>query len=58
MIIVLFCEGLMIGISPQLWQRTMRQLAEQPPEKLRKLGLSMVVAAIILLLIIMYGSQL
>lgn len=52
LIIILFCEGLMLGINPELWQRTMRQMTNLPPTNLRKIGLSMISVAFILLILI------
>lgn len=50
LIIVLFFEGAMIGIAPEAWKRTMRQLIELPSSALRRTGLSMAFVALLLLI--------
>lgn len=50
-VIVLFFEGAMIGIAPDAWKRTMRQLLELPSSTLRKVGIAMALVALVLLLI-------
>ncbi|MBV7434204.1 DUF2065 domain-containing protein [Cardiobacteriaceae bacterium TAE3-ERU3] len=50
MVIVLFFEGAMIGIAPDTWKRSMRQLTEMPSATLRKIGLTMAAVAVAILL--------
>lgn len=50
-VIVLFFEGAVIGIAPDAWKRTMRQLIELPSSSLRKMGIALALVALILLLI-------
>lgn len=53
LVIVLFFEGAVLGIAPRAWQQAMRQLSELPPERLRRMGLAMSGAAVVLLLLIL-----
>lgn len=57
LVIVLFFEGLMLGISPKKWQETMRQLTELPTETIRRIGLSMIVVAFVLLFVLYWGAR-
>lgn len=48
-IIVLFFEGAMLAVAPQAWQNLMREMTRLPPERIRRIGLSMTIIAIVLL---------
>lgn len=50
-VIVLFFEGAMIGIAPDTWKQAIRQLTEMPSATLRKIGFSMALVALVLLLL-------
>lgn len=57
LVIVLFFEGAVLGLAPRAWQQAMRQLAELPPENLRRIGLAMSGAALLLLLVLMWTAK-
>lgn len=57
LVIVLFFEGVMLGLAPRAWQRAMRQLLELPPENLRRIGLAMSGVAIVLLLLLLWMGR-
>lgn len=55
-IIVLFFEGLVLSVNPVAWQNAMKQLIALPPAVLRKIGLSFIASAFVLLLLLRWGS--
>lgn len=57
LIIVLFFEGAVLGLAPRAWQQAMRQLAELPPENLRRIGLGMSGVAVVLLFLLMWMGR-
>lgn len=57
LVIVLFFEGAILGLAPRAWQQAMRQLAELPPENLRRMGLAMSATAIVLLLLLLWVGR-
>lgn len=48
-IVILFVEGLMLAINPDLWKRTMRQITELPSRNIRRVGVTLISAAFALL---------
>lgn len=48
-VVALFFEGAMLLAAPKAWQTLMAQLVTFPVERLRKIGLSLTIAALVLL---------
>ncbi|WP_143324874.1 DUF2065 family protein [Rappaport israeli] len=48
-VVALFFEGAMLLVAPKSWQTLMAQLVTFPVERLRKIGLSLTIAALVLL---------
>lgn len=47
--LLLLFEGLGPLLVPKAWQQMLRLLSEQPPEQLRRIGGSLVVAGLVIL---------
>ncbi|WP_303846104.1 DUF2065 domain-containing protein [Aeromonas sobria] len=47
--LLLLFEGLGPLLIPKAWQQMLRLLSEQPPEQLRRIGGSLVVAGLVIL---------
>ncbi|HEH9430745.1 TPA: DUF2065 domain-containing protein [Aeromonas sobria] len=47
--LLLLFEGLGPLLVPKAWQQILRLLSEQPPEQLRRIGGSLVVAGLVIL---------
>jgi len=47
--LLLLFEGLGPLLAPKAWQQMLRLLSEQPPEQLRRIGGSLVVAGLVIL---------
>lgn len=47
--LLLLFEGLGPLLVPKVWQQMLRLLSEQPPEQLRRIGGSLVVAGLVIL---------
>ncbi len=55
-VIVLFFEGAMLAVAPKAWQKMMWDLLQLPAEKLRKIGFTMTITAVLLIFLMKWLS--